>query len=76
MPEEKVSVANAAARCEQEGIGYAVQHYMSGKHIADPECAKLWDEAAAALNKLEAYFEKKMGKNWKNVCYQILDEEE
>lgn len=61
---KKESIAGVAARVQQEGLGYAVQHYMSGKDIADPELAKLWDEAAEALDKLEKFFAEKLGGDW------------
>lgn len=75
MSAKKQSIASAAARVQQEGIGYAVQHYMSGKDIADPELAKLWDEAAAALDRLEKFFARNLGKDWETNCYRVLDEE-
>lgn len=39
-------------RVEQEGLDYAVRHYMDGSSIQNPVTAKLWDEAATALEKL------------------------
>jgi hypothetical protein len=40
------------ARVDQEGLEYAVRHYMDGSSIQNPVTAKLWDEAATALNAL------------------------
>jgi hypothetical protein len=37
---------------ENEGVGYAVQHYISGDEFKDPKTAKLWNAADNALNKL------------------------
>lgn len=38
---------------EDEGLGYAVQSYMDEDSIEDPELAKAWKEARAALDKIE-----------------------
>ena len=42
-------------RVEQEGLEYAVRHYMSSDSIKNPELAKLWDDAAASLDALAKY---------------------
>lgn len=42
---------------ESEGLGYAVQSYMNGSKIKDLELAKMWDECANLLRKIEAYLE-------------------
>lgn len=36
-----------------EGLGYAIQHYMSWKDIEDKQLAKYWKQAAEAMNKIE-----------------------
>lgn len=41
-----------AAVVDNEGLGYAVQHYLAAERIADPEVRKLWQEAADALDRL------------------------
>lgn len=41
-------------KVDSEGLGYAVQFYMAGDSIANPELAKLWDEAAEALDKIQS----------------------
>ena len=46
---------------EDEGLGYAVQHYTSGP-FRDPETQRLWDAAASALNALEAHLERDTGR--------------
>ncbi len=47
----------ASAIIENEGIGYAVQHYISGEEFKDPATAKLWLNAEKALNDLKEYLE-------------------
>lgn len=37
---------------ENEGLEYAVRHYMGADVIKNPETAKLWIEAEAALTAL------------------------
>lgn len=39
-------------RVEQEGLDYAVRHYMDASSCKNPETARLWQEAADALNAL------------------------
>lgn len=38
-----------------EGIGYAVQHYINATEFSDIETARLWNEADIALDNLEAH---------------------
>jgi hypothetical protein len=52
---EKMNDIEVRERVDQEGLDYAVRHYMSGDSCQNPETAKLWDEAAAALNNLAAH---------------------
>lgn len=35
-----------------EGLDYAVRHYMGSEHIENPITKKLWDAAETALNEL------------------------
>ena len=37
---------------EQEGLDYAVRHYMRSDHIQNPVTAALWKSAADALDAL------------------------
>lgn len=53
MAETKLSNRKVAQIVDSEGIGYAVQHYMSADSIADPELASLWQQAAEVLGKIE-----------------------
>jgi hypothetical protein len=52
---KKLTVLGVAAVIENEGLGYAIQHYMSGDHIADPALAKMWDDAAKLLSQIQDY---------------------
>lgn len=40
---------------EEEGLGYAIQHYISSKSIKDPKLAKLWIAAEEAMSKIIDY---------------------
>jgi hypothetical protein len=40
---------------EEEGIGYAVMHYMPASYCKNPETAKLWKEASDALSALKRH---------------------
>jgi len=40
---------------ESEGLGYAVQDYMSADDINDPKLRKLWHNAKVALDALSSY---------------------
>lgn len=42
---------------ESEGLGYAVQDYLSSESILDPKLKQLWDAAQHALNAIEQYLE-------------------
>lgn len=37
---------------ENEGIGYAVLHYMGADRVENPVTAKLWEDAEKALKAL------------------------
>jgi hypothetical protein len=47
---------------EDEGTGYAVQHYTSGDSFASETTRDLWNAASDALNKLEAHLEASTGR--------------
>lgn len=56
LTEEQIeSNKEALDRLEQEGTGYAVQHYTDGKEYLDPNTRILWKKAGDALNELERY---------------------
>lgn len=53
MADSKKDLQEVRDIVENEGLGYAVQHYMSAESIADPSIAKRWREAKKALDLLE-----------------------
>lgn len=58
MPTEKLlSDDDVAAVVEAEGLGYAVQHYMSADRIANPKLRGLWKRAADALDAIDKILE-------------------
>ncbi len=54
---KELGLQTVAEIVDNEGLGYAVLHYLSGVSIEDPELAKLWDEAAVILKKIETILE-------------------
>ena len=54
-----MNIKEVAEIVENEGLGYAVQHYMSSDDIENKALKSLWDIASAALkaidNMLEPY---------------------
>lgn len=57
MTKEKWTVNRASDIINNEEIGYAVMYYCHGSDFNDKKLAKLWDDAAKALKKLEEYIE-------------------
>lgn len=57
MKPELFTNRRVAEIVNQEGIGYAVLHYMSSKDIKDKELKKLWNKAHKALKNLEDFLE-------------------
>ena len=57
MAKRKFSISEIAGIIENEGLGYAVQHYMSGSSIKDEDLADMWDRARELLNEIEEYVE-------------------
>lgn len=53
----KKSVDQVAEIIETEGLGYAIQHYLSPENIADKKLADMWQRAAALLKEIERYVE-------------------
>ena len=47
--DKKLSIEEVADIINSEGLGYAVHGYLDADQIEDPELAKLWREADAAL---------------------------
>jgi hypothetical protein len=61
--EKEYTNGDAADIIEDEGLGYAVQHYCSADSFKDPVTAELWDAADKALTALVAYIEKETGRD-------------
>lgn len=40
---------------QNEGIGYAIQSYCSGKDFKDAKLGKMWDKAKKILDEIENY---------------------
>lgn len=59
----KYSTEIVTEMVEREGLGYAIQHYLSGDSIEDPELAKMWDEAKTLLDRIEVHLEDEMRKS-------------
>lgn len=57
----KLSNNEAINIIQSEGMGYAVQHFISGEAFKDPQTAALWNAAADALTKLETHLETTTG---------------
>lgn len=52
----------AADTIENEGLDYAVRHYIDGDAFKDPETARLWTEAANANQALVDYLKRETGR--------------
>lgn len=50
---KKFTVLGVAQIIENEGLGYAIQHYMRGKDIADPKLAAMWDECRDLMDEID-----------------------
>lgn len=55
--EGKLSNQEVAEVVECEGLGYAIQHYLSADRIEDEDLAELWAEAAALLDDISGRLE-------------------
>lgn len=62
MPEFKRTVEEIADIINAEGLGYAIQHYLSGSNIEDQKLSKMWDEAESLLCRIEERIESLMRK--------------
>lgn len=54
---DKLSTIDVAYKADSEGLGYAIQYYMSGASIADPALAAKWDACAKLLKEIDAILE-------------------
>lgn len=53
MKDEKATVEDLKIIINTEGIGYAIQYYISAKEIEDKELARLWKRAKKLLDLIE-----------------------
>jgi hypothetical protein len=51
----KVSVEDVKFIIENEGIGYAIQHYLPYGDIEDNQLSLMWKNAEQILNSIEDY---------------------
>lgn len=54
---EKKSLEEVAQIVQCEGLGYAVQHYMSGDEIENKTLREFWEEASRLLNQIDTILE-------------------
>lgn len=50
---KKYSNEDVGGVISNEGLGYAIQNYLSWKDIEDKQLAKYWKQAAESMNKIE-----------------------
>lgn len=55
MSEEKLSIRDIRDIIEMDGLGYAIQDYLSHTEIADDKLAKMWKRCNLLLNEIEEY---------------------
>ena len=53
LNEKKESIESVAQAVNSEGLGYAIQHYLSWQSIEDKQLAKLWKQANEAMDKID-----------------------
>jgi hypothetical protein len=53
----KYSATAVADIVENEGLDYAIQHYIVSESITDPELSQLWEEARTVLNEIDKRLE-------------------
>lgn len=47
-----ITLEGLAGIVETEGLGYAIEDYLSADRIADPEVRTLWDQASKAMKRI------------------------
>jgi len=57
MARQKHSVSEIAGIIENEGLGYAIQSYISPSSIKDEDLADMWERARELLNEIQEYVE-------------------
>ena len=60
----KKSIEEVANICINEGLGYAIQHYLDSEEIENEELARLWKGASGALNRIEAFLNEHLKEGW------------
>lgn len=63
MSDELRTNGDAVDIIENEGLGYAVQHYISGSAFADAKTARLWNAADSALTELAEHLARETGRD-------------
>jgi len=61
---EKKTVKQVGEIVINEGLGYAVEDYLSPNGIEDYELSKLWREASNALYAIRIYLNNKLGEDF------------
>lgn len=64
MPDELRTNGDAVDIIENEGLDYAVRHYISGSAFKDPDTARLWTAADGALNALVNHLTAETGRDF------------
>ena len=57
MERNMYSIDDIRGVVESEGLGYAVQHYLSADSIEDEKLKELWKKAADYLNYIDDYLD-------------------
>ena len=60
--DDKLTNGEAIDIIENEGLGYAVQYYISGDKFKDPMTTAYWNAASTALTVLSEYLEHETGR--------------
>jgi hypothetical protein len=58
---KKYTVEEVAEIVQSEGLGYAVQNFLSASRIEDPELADKWRRARQLLDEIEDYLREAVG---------------
>lgn len=63
MPDDLKTNGYAVDTIENEGLEYAVRHYIGGDAFKDPVTARLWKTADEALTELVNYLKAETGRD-------------
>jgi hypothetical protein len=64
MSMDKKTVEEVGVIVGIEGLGYAVQDYLSHIRIEDEKLSLLWKEASDKLDEIENYLKEKLGEDF------------